>query len=345
MNVSRFDPVTDARWPDFLASHPQASVFHSPAWLRSLQSTYGYRPVGFTTSSGTSLSDGVVFCEVSSWLTGKRLVSLPFSDHCQPLMTGQEMETLLQFLLQEKSARRYRYVEFRPLFDACFAARQDSFSCSESFQFHNIDLRPDATVLYRRLHESCIRRKIKRAERESLTYEQGNSQGLLEKFGRLMLLTRRRHKLPPQPAVWFENLVRNFGDCIQFHVLSQGNVPVASIVTLRFKQTLVYKYGCSDARFHSLGGTPWLFWRVMEQGKRSGVEEFDLGRSSLEDPGLATFKQHLGGEASTLHYYRNPEARVKRPAKEGKSLVRNLIARLPDPLLAGTGQLLYRHLG
>ena len=168
---------------------------------------------------------------------------------------------------------------------------------------------------------------------------------LLQKFGDLMLLTRRRHKLPPQPAAWFQNLVQHFGDQIQIHLVSKDCQPVASIMTMRFKQTLVYKYGCSDARFNNLGGTPLLFWKAIQEAKQNGVEDFDLGRSSADDPGLITFKEHLGGCASSLHYFRNPEPARNQSSRAENSLVRNLIARLPDPLLSGTGQLLYRHLG
>ncbi len=44
------------------------------------------RSVLTTCAPDAPLTDGVVFCEVDSWLTGRRLVSLPFSDHCEPLL-------------------------------------------------------------------------------------------------------------------------------------------------------------------------------------------------------------------------------------------------------------------
>jgi lipid II:glycine glycyltransferase (peptidoglycan interpeptide bridge formation enzyme) len=129
---------------------------------------------------------------------------------------------------------------------------------------------------------------------------------------------------------------------------SKGSVPVASILTLRFKNSLVYKYGCSDSQYSSLGGTPLLFWKVIQQAKESGVETFDLGRSAAEDAGLIAFKGHLGGRPTRLTYYRTP---VKSPKKDSGSpsfafaWAREAIGRLPDPLLAGIGQLLYRHIG
>ena len=76
------NPLEDARWIDFSLGHPKANVFHSVGWLTTLQKTYGYQPVAYTSSApGAPLTNSIVFCQVRSWITGPRLVSLPFSDH------------------------------------------------------------------------------------------------------------------------------------------------------------------------------------------------------------------------------------------------------------------------
>ena len=90
MTVHQIDPLQDPRWAELLQAHPQASIFHTPGWLESLQRTYGYEPLVLTTSPpGSALTNGVVFCRVKSWLTGERLVSVPFADHCQPLVRAR----------------------------------------------------------------------------------------------------------------------------------------------------------------------------------------------------------------------------------------------------------------
>src|SRR5262249_45740010 len=74
MRVRRIDPLQDSRWEEFLRGQAQASLFHTPAWLRALHLTYGYEPVAFTTSaSNAPLSNGIVFCRIKSMLTGTRL--------------------------------------------------------------------------------------------------------------------------------------------------------------------------------------------------------------------------------------------------------------------------------
>jgi hypothetical protein len=308
-----------------------------------------YEPVAFTTSRGEELSNALVFCRISSWLTGKRLVSLPFSDHCQPLAAGGDLTAILKYLKHQRSSKQQKYIELRPVSMDALGEAEAELIKSRSFRLQQIDLRPNAKVIYSGFHDSCIRRKIKRAERETLVYESGRSEDLLKKFRHLLLLTRRRHKLPPQPAAWFQNIVRCLGHMVTIHVASKGTIPVASLLTLSFRNTVVYKYGCSDVHFSHMGGTQLLFWKAIQQAKDAGMEKFDLGRSDHDDQGLIAFKDHLGAISSKLYYYRNSasptEEASANPSRLASSLMREAMVRLPDSLLAGIGQILYRHIG
>lgn len=348
MTVYKFDPIIDSRWPSFLEQHSDASVFHTKEWLRTLQQTYGYKPVAYSTSDGNELTNAVVFCQIESRLTGKRLVSLPFSDHCQPLACGKDLREILNYLQDNCNRERFKYVELRPsVSETGMDERKQSFVVSERFSFQRVDLRPELNVIYKNLHDSCIRRKIKRADREGLLYEMGRSEELQEKFRHLLLLTRRRHKLPPQPSSWLRNMVNSLGEMVTICVLSKKNIPVASIVTLKYKNVLVYKYGCSDAQFNNIGATPLLFWKVIQQAKAENAQILDLGRSSRDDLGLIAFKEHLGAVSSELSYYRNRISTKRKllPNIGASVLARQVLVHLPDSLFSRVGQLLYRHIG
>lgn len=348
MTIYELNPIQDSRWAGFIENHPQASMFHTGGWLSALQRTYGYEPVAFTTSApDTQLENGVVFCRVKSWLTGHRLVSLPFSDHCQPLVSEPgQLRLILDRLRSDAGAKRWKYIELRPLDEGQLDGMEPQFAPSMSYGFHKIDLRPAPETIFRGFHDSCVRRKIRKAEREQLSYEAGRSESLLGQFHQLLLLTRRRHKLPPQPLAWFRNLIDCLGEALTIRVVSRNSQPVASILTVLHKNCVVYKYGCSDPQFNNLGGTSLLFWKAIQESKQLGAEEMDLGRSDLEDPGLSAFKAHLGGAASELKYYRySLAARREAPGKTGPGYLREAFAHMPDPIFTGVGRLLYRHMG
>ena len=344
--TEELDPLTDIRWLRLVSRHSSASVFHSPEWLEALHRTYGYEPVALTTSASNSeLHNGILFCRVNTLLTRRRLVSLPFSDHCEPLATGScELSCLLSALEHDADANRCKYLEMRPLGPPSLV--ECGLGESQSFCFHKLDLGHPAPELFHAFHKDCVQRKIHRAEREGLTCEEGRSPELLQKFYRLQILTRRRQQLPPQPFAWFRNLAACMGEKLKIRVASKDGKPVASILTLQHRRTLVYKYGCSDKAFSNLGGMQFLFWRAIQDAKSQGLLEFDLGRSDWENEGLIQFKDRLGGTRSTLTYWRYPASAAAhaRPAWQTK-LAKRIVSRLPNACLSALGSLLYRHAG
>src|SRR5205823_9727858 len=115
MTVWQINPVQDSRWPGLLERHPRATVFHTPAWLEALRRTYGYEPAALTTAApGENLTDGLVFCRIRSWLTGRRAISLPFSDHCDPLVDSHEaLGCLLSAWKRDVQTSHAAYLEIR----------------------------------------------------------------------------------------------------------------------------------------------------------------------------------------------------------------------------------------
>src|SRR5437879_9166625 len=114
--VYTINPLEDPRWAEFVQRHTRASVFHTPGWLEALRRTYGYEPVAYTTTPpGSELTNGVVLCRVYSRITGRRLVSLPFSDHCEPLVDRPaDLAGLLHSLELACTNARWKSVELPP---------------------------------------------------------------------------------------------------------------------------------------------------------------------------------------------------------------------------------------
>jgi len=344
MAIFEIDPLTDTRWLEWTKKDRHASVFHSPAWLRALNKTYAYRPVVFTTSEPQrELQNALVFCHVRSWLTGRRLVSLPFSDHCDPVLDANGDSELFRQLQHLIKRNGLRYVELRPRHSSIEAP---GLELSERYAFHAIDLRRTKDELFQALHKDSIRRKIQKAEKEGLVYEKGSGLEHLKKFYALFVMTRKRHGVPPSPFVWFQNLAESLGDSAEIRIASRGDNPVAALFMLNHNKTVVYKYGASDAQYSNLGGTPYLFWQTILEGKAAGYEELDLGRSDPDNAGLITFKDRLGGQRSDLSYWRislNPSKSVS--ARRGYGLAHKVFASAPNMVTVGLGNLLYKHLG
>lgn len=344
-NLYSFDPCTDRRWPGFLENRDDASVFHTAGWLEALRRTYGYEPTVYTISPpGAELKECLVFCQIKTWIAGKRLVSIPFSDHASLLTDDQKaLEQLLSFLKQQVDARICRYLEIRP--GAPLDKDPTGLDKSAVFYWHRLHLDRDLGVLYRSFHKSCVQRKIRRAGKEGLSYAEGTSEELLQQFYRLLLVTNHRHRVVPQPISWFRNLIDCLGESIRIRVVSMRGVPVASIITLTYKSSMVYKYGCSDARYNRLGGMMLLLWRAIQDAKHNGLDELDMGRSDCNNSGLISFKEHWGAERSKLAYWAYPANLRPDLNRWDLRAARRVFSMLPTAVLSATGRLLYRHMG
>lgn len=346
MTFYALDPLEDSRWDDLVASHPRASVFHHSGWLRALARTYGYRTVALTsTPPGRPLTDGLVYCEVKSWVTGNRLVSLPFSDHADILLSEDvESSEFENWVTSASLLSRWKYIEFRPV--RWKPHRESQLAASQHFSLHILSLAPSCEQLFANLHKDCMQRRVRHAEREYLTYERGSSEDLLSEFYRLLLITRRRHLLLPQPRAWFSNLLSTMGRSLEIRLARKNGIPIAAILTLRHDKTVVYKYGCSDQRFHHLGAMPFLFWNLIEECKFEGADQVDLGRTAVENRGLTKFKDHLGANRTPLVYLRYPPRRPGQRAYHVPSVApRVLFSILPDALFSKMGGMIYRHVG
>jgi hypothetical protein len=319
-------------------------VFHTPEWLQALSSSYRYEPIVLTTTPpGRELANGAAFCRVDSWLTGRRLVSLPFSDHCEPLLqNADEFEEVSSFLQDELEKKSLRYVEIRPLDSPTGVL----FSPLKTFCFHTLNLCPSIDQLFENLHKDCIRRKIRRAKREALAYERGTSAALFHQFYTLFVMTRQRHGLPPSPYQWFNHLRDSLGEACQVHIASKDGQPVAGILTLTYKNSIYYKYGASDARYNRYGGMPFLLWTAILEAKGEGLRQLDLGRCESDNAGLIAFKDRWGSDRSTLTYWSLPTtSSLAHPNGWKLRLAKKLFAHTPIPLRIAAGELLYRHVG
>ena len=346
MQLYTLDPMLDSRWDDLVAVHPGASVFHQPGWLKALAKTYGYRPMVLTSAPpGKRLSDGIVFCEVKSWITGSRLVSLPFSDHTEPLLDDVSYSPeLTEWMQTECRQHNWKYIELRPL---SWKMQPDSpLAASGAFWLHTLSLAPSSEQIFCNLHKNCIQRRIRRAEREQLSYESGCSEGLLNDFYRLLLVTRRRHRILPQPHAWFRNLIACMSPNVEIRLARKNGIPIAAILTLRHRNAAVYKYGCSDEQFHHLAGVPFLFWKLIEESKALGAAQIDFGRTDLDNDGLIEFKDRFGTTRRRLTYFRYPEsAKGQHAVATFLPATRRLFSVLPDVLSTMAGEVLYRHIG
>jgi hypothetical protein len=73
------NPIEHEKWDSLLLSFHDSSFFHTSTWAEILHKSYGYKPLYLMENKQKNLSAVMPVMEISSLLTGKRGVSLPFT--------------------------------------------------------------------------------------------------------------------------------------------------------------------------------------------------------------------------------------------------------------------------
>jgi hypothetical protein len=346
--IRTLDPLTDPRWRDLVLRDARATAFHTPEWLEALRRTYGFVPVVYTTEAAhQELRSAIPFCTVASWLTGRRLVSLPFSDHCEPLVDGPKpFGEILDHLTVDARRNGWRYVQLRPLGDA--AIDRGGFEHGETSYHHTLDLRPAPDELFQRIKKDN-QTAIRKAERSALRHVVGRDEAFVRAYFGLHVMTRSTQGVPPQPLSWFQNLVRCLGDMIDVDLLVDDDTPIAGMVTILFRDQLICKYTASDRRRDHAGLAKSLLWRSILRAKERGATSLDWGRCEPQHAGLAEYKERFGARRSALSYLRFPGSPAPRPSADRSrstwmaGAAKSVIPRLPPAILTMAGRVAYRH--
>lgn len=341
----------DAQIQDFLTRQASEQFYSQPAWLEMITSLYGYTPIQLTTTSSSGKLTGFLpLCYMHSPLTGRRLVSLPFSDYC-PLLAEDETSAnqLVDQAIELARQKRVRYLELRTGLNEVLAGRTD-LAVGNLYARWLVPLAPDPDLAWARLRPTA-RRKVKKARSHGIQIRLAETRAEMREYYRLHLLTRtKKHGMPAQPLAFFLRLWDAFAPAGQLHLELaeyEGQIIAAHITALAGTGTR-YLYGASDERFHELGAGYLLTWEAIVRGGKLGYQELDLGRTAYESPGLMQFKRSWGASEQASPYYYFPAIAGLASTPESSrtyQLLTTCWRRLPLRISAPLGGYLYRHLG
>jgi CelD/BcsL family acetyltransferase involved in cellulose biosynthesis len=344
VNIVCVDPRTDPSWQT-LVEETRSSIFHSPSWIHVLKDTYGWETRAYVLLDDQGRARaGIPFCKIADML-GERIVALPFSDYCDPLVDdARQWQLLIDRLLPEHCPITVRCLHNDlPLAD-------DRFALVKQAKWHQLDLRPELDALWRGMHDST-HRAIKKSQREGLHVRVATSEEELRVFFEMHLKVRKyKYGLLAQPYSFFQNIWRHFVEAQQGFLLlalSEDKI-VAGDFFLEWKDTLYYKFNASLPGDLSHRPNDLLIWEGIQQGKTRGRTHLDFGLSDIDQEGLVRYKRKFGTEEKIIAFLRHEPNGGPTPAeKEMRDLLTKLTNRftdqsVPDPVTERAGEDLYR---
>ena len=280
--------------------------------------------------------------KVSSPLTGRRWVSMPFSDYCNPLYQDESAcDEVSRQLLQTFRTEQLKRLEVRWNLPEGPEIQQVS-----EFVLHTIQLDTDPDKVSKRFKRTHLQ-NIHTAEERGVQVEFGDKLEHLEVFYNLQLETRKRHGVPAQPWKYFAHLWRHIVQAGMGFVLlaHKDGEYIAGMVYLGWGKTLIAKYAASREDSFNLRPNNLLFWEGMRWGCQNGFQVFDMGRTELKNAGLRNFKSRWGAVEQPL-IYSIISSKLYQPSSDRLAgILQFVIQKSPLWLCKLSGDLLYRHFG
>jgi hypothetical protein len=339
LNPLKFDD-----WDELLLTSESYSFFHTSLWAKVLCESYKYRPLYFTAIDNRRLSALMPVMEINSLLTGRRGVSLPFTDYCQPIISDKfDSQAIIGGLIGYGKKAGWKYIEWRGD-GGCFRS-----VTPYSFYFgHSLDLtRNEKEILF--TFRDSTKRNIRKAIKEGVKANIFNSLESIKEFYKLNCMTRKHHGLPPQPYGFFKKVYDHIiNKSLGFVVLASfQDKPVAGAVFFHFGRKAVYKYGASDMDYQDLRANNLVMWEAIKWYSQNEYKSFCFGRTDPENQGLIQFKSGWGTTEQQINYYRYDLEKDSFVSGSSKvSGFHNKIFRnIPIPLLNMIGSILYKHVG
>lgn len=336
-DLVRIVPLEQAResWNALVESHPEATLYHSAAWVEVLARAYGFRILLASAERGGKITAGCLLSPSKIPFAG-RFIGLPFSDSAAPLGVDDDaVRALLDGLAG--AARPNANFEIRGI------AAPAPWQTGDCFRQWSIEIaRPFAAL--ERAADRNFRRQVRRAAAQAVLIESGEGEGLLRRFYNLQLETRRRLGVPPQPWRFFALVHEVFAErrAIEIWLASRDGCDLAGVVVLRERNKLYAKWSARSSQ--DVGGASHLVFFSMLEHYAGKAAILDLGRTDARNRGLMRFKEEMGAAAAVLPYSYFPRmprrVSAEEPDRAGGALAR-VWRRLPLPFTRAIGATTY----
>jgi CelD/BcsL family acetyltransferase involved in cellulose biosynthesis len=333
---------------EMLNNDPRVGVFSSPPWFEVLSETYGFDVRASVQCDGDKIAGLVPYCHLRD-IRGERVVSVPFSDFCDPFVDSLEQwNQLVDPILAIGAPSTFRLVHnVVPLSDP-------RFELLASHVWMGMDIAGTADELLANASRNA-RETVTRSEKKGVKTRITTSAADVTTYWNMQIAIRKvKHRLLAQPESFFQNIRDRFDADGKFVLVlaEEDGAVVAGSMYLEWGNTLFYKYNASVT--NTFGANDLVLWTAIRYAADRGLKLVDFGLSEAEHTGLIKFKAKWATREQPLHWLRATPAPTETvlAANAHGSAVGPVLGQLtdlltqpdvPDEVSASVGALLYRY--
>ena len=344
--ASLSDPALAARVEAYVASHPEATPFHRPAWLNAVATATGHVALALVVEAEGALAGYLPFNLIHSPLFGRVLASSGFAVGGGVLADSPAVAALLLDAASELAERRSApTLELRggplPEEGAGWTIKRDSH-CG----FVRALAADDEAELLAIPRKQ--RAEVRKGLEQPLTIRIGSGAEDRAMHYAVYAESVRNLGTPVFPRALFDAVLDAFGDDADILTVLHEGQPVASVLSLYHNGAVMPYWGGGVWAARRLRANDRMYYELMLHARRRGCSHFDFGRSKSRS-GAYDFKRNWGFEPQPLSYgvWNQPgsEARDADPTSARHARRIELWRRLPLALANRIGPFIAAGLG
>ena len=340
------DPGERSRIERFVASHPQGTPFHRPAWLLASAQGTGNRAHALLAERSGAIEAYLPLTEIHSPIFGRMLASSGFAVG-GGLLANEGTPSASIFRAVEELALRLNCptIELRggvlPHRRSGWTIKRDShcgFVLPLAF-----GVEAQLTAIPRKQ-----RAEVRKGLSGKLTVTVGTSAADRRAHYAVYAESVRNLGTPVFPASLFSKVLDAIGEDADILTVWDGATPVASVLSLYHGGAVMPYWGGGTFAARKLRANDRMYYELMLHARRRGCTSFDFGRSKTHS-GPYDFKRNWGFEPEPLSYAQwtapGAASRDADPTSDKHSARIALWKRLPLPIANLIGPFIARGLG
>jgi FemAB-related protein (PEP-CTERM system-associated) len=339
------DPAQTAQIDHFLSTQAEASPFHRPAWMGAVERACRHRAYYLTAVQGGTIKGVLPLHHVRSALFGNAMVSAGFAVGGGVLagdpLTARALADAAWALARELDCPSLELRAGSPPSGAEWHVDRETYA---GF------IRALATDDEREL--AGIPRKQRAEVRRSLGFDLecsvGRGDADRKAHYRVYSESVRNLGTPVFPGALFSAVLDAFGDDADILTVRHQGEPVASVLSLYHRGTVMPYWGGGTKGARGLRANDFMYFALMRHARERGCSHFDFGRSKT-GTGAFAFKKNWGFAPESLTYaFRTADGSAPRAINPLDPKYRLKIAmwqRLPLMVTNRIGPIIARGLG
>lgn len=277
------------RFTDFAMQGESVALSRHPRWLMILRQAMGHRTLALEARSGDKTTGLLPLAEVSSWLFGRFLVSLPYLNSNGVIATSAASEiALVEKAVEIADELGVRYLELRHERPIELAALNGAMTGKVHMR---LPLPATQNDFWKSL-DTKVRNQIRKGEKQNLEVQWGREE-LLSPFYDVLCENMRDLGTPVYGQTLFESIIQSFPRDSEFCVIRSMNKPIAAALLLHGTGITEVPTASSLRSFNHTCANMLMYNQLICRAIARGQSIFDFGRSTFEG-GTYRFKKQWG---------------------------------------------------